>query len=84
MLDFLSRLFVRMVDSLCWISAIGKCVYALMLPIELTKTASELRKKIEQQKAKKMEQSERIRRERMLIPTGELPTNRSNGIVMTS
>lgn len=30
MLDFLSRLFVRMVDSLCWISAIGKCVYALM------------------------------------------------------
>ncbi|KAI8567240.1 hypothetical protein RHMOL_Rhmol02G0105600 [Rhododendron molle] len=47
---------------------------------ELAKTASELRKKMEQQKAKKLEQSERIRRERMHIPTGELPTNRSNGL----
>ncbi|XP_058199544.1 protein MIS12 homolog isoform X3 [Rhododendron vialii] len=47
---------------------------------ELTKTASELRKKMEQQKPKKLEQSERIRRERMHIPTGELPTNRSNGL----
>ncbi|KAG5554464.1 hypothetical protein RHGRI_012111 [Rhododendron griersonianum] len=47
---------------------------------ELTKTASELRKKMEQQKAKKLEQSECIRRERMHIPIGELPTNRSNGL----
>jgi len=47
---------------------------------ELTKTASELRKKMEQQKAKRLGQSGCIRTERMHLPTGDLSANRSNGL----
>ncbi|XP_057480358.1 protein MIS12 homolog [Actinidia eriantha] len=48
---------------------------------ELTKTASELSKKMEQLNAKRLEQSERIRRERMHIPDGDLfRVNHGNGL----
>ena len=52
-------------------------------PAELTKTASELSKKMEQLNAKSLEQSECIRRERMHIKDGDLfRVNHGNGIVM--
>ncbi|PSR89167.1 hypothetical protein CEY00_Acc29362 [Actinidia chinensis var. chinensis] len=48
---------------------------------ELTKTASELSKKMEQLNAKRLEQSELIRRERMHIPDGDLfRVNHGNGL----
>ncbi|GFZ05882.1 hypothetical protein Acr_18g0000520 [Actinidia rufa] len=55
--------------------------YISLPPAELTKTASELTKKMEQLNAKRLEQSELIRRERMHIPDGDLfRVNHGNGL----